>query len=179
MELSKLSQWLSPLAVVAGYFLSTIGIVQKVFSEKASAIARNASEMRQKSVKNASKRVLFYIGKRGTFQNASQMHQKCAEHLWARTPFGRYRRKWDAEISGKQRPHKFKKNARDTGRMSLGHPAGQTGVYRPVSQGFPIEKRTEKAIFAGTPAGCPRDTRPSRGFSDILCDFFSCAFSAH
>ena len=41
-----------------------------------------------------------------------------------------------------------------------------------------IEKRTEKAIFAGTPAGCPRDTRPSRGFSEILCDFFLCAFSA-
>ena len=43
---------------------------------------------------------------------------------------------------------------------------------------FTIEKRTEKGIFAGTPAGCPRDTRPSRGFSEILCDFFLCAFSA-
>ena len=39
---------------------------------------------------------------------ASKMSQKCAEHLWGRTPFGRYR---------------------------------------------------------------PRDTQPSRGFSDILCDF--------
>ena len=43
---------------------------------------------------------------------------------------------------------------------------------------FTIEKRTEKGNFAGTPAGCPRDTRPSRGFSEILCDFFLCAFSA-
>ena len=43
---------------------------------------------------------------------------------------------------------------------------------------FTIEKRTEKGIFAGTPAGCPRDTRPSRGLSEILCDFFLCAFSA-
>ena len=43
---------------------------------------------------------------------------------------------------------------------------------------FAIEKRTEKGIFAGTPAGCPRDTRPCRGFSEIFCDFFLCAFSA-
>ena len=66
-------------------------------------------------------------------------------------------------------------NPRDTGRVSLGHPAGQTGVFRPVSQGlllFAIEKRTEKGIFAGTLAGCPRDTRPSRRFSETLC-FFS------
>ena len=58
--------------------------------------------------------------------------------------------------------------------MSLGHPAGQTGVYRPVSQGCPvvtIEKLTERGIFAGTPAGCPWDIRPSRGFSEFLGDF--------
>ena len=29
----------------------------------------------------------------------------------------------------------LRKKARDTGRVSLGHPVGQTGVYRPVSQG--------------------------------------------
>ena len=34
------------------------------------------------------------------------------------------------DSSGKKRAHKLKKNARDTGRVSLGHPAGQTGVYR-------------------------------------------------
>ena len=56
------------------------GIVQKVFSEKASAIAR----MRQKCVKNASS----FIGKKGTSKMrqksvkiASKMRQKCAEHL--------------------------------------------------------------------------------------------------
>ena len=53
-----------------------LGIVQKVFSEKPSAIAR----MRQKCVRNASKWVLF-IEKRGKFQNSSEMRQKCAEHL--------------------------------------------------------------------------------------------------
>ena len=37
-----------------------------------------------------------------------------------------------------------------------------------------VEKRTEKGIFAGTPAGCPRNAPPSSpgGFSEILCDFF-------
>ena len=77
--------------------------------------------------------------------------------------------------SGKKRAHKLKKNPRDTGRVSLGHPAGQTGVYRPVSQGFPVVYY-RKTQFVGTPAGCPRDTRPSRGFSENLCDFFLCAF---
>ena len=34
-------------------------------------------------------------------------------------------------------------------------------------------------IFAGTPAECPGDTQPSRFFfSEILCDFSLCAFSA-
>ena len=51
---------------------------------------------------------------------------------------------------------------------------------------FTLEKRTGKGIFAGTLAGCPwgtlagcpSDTRPSRGFSEVLCDIFLCAFSA-
>ena len=38
--------------------------------------------------------------------------------------------------SGKKKAHKIKKDPRDTGLVSLGHPAGQTGVYRPVSQGL-------------------------------------------
>ena len=59
-----------------------------------------------------------------------------------------------------------------------GHPAGQTGVYRPVSQKFPVVYYRRTTIFAGTPAGCPRDTRTSRGFSENLCDFFLCAFFA-
>ena len=40
--------------------------------------------------------------------------------------------------SGKKRAHKLKNNPWDAGRVSLEHPAGQTGVYRPVSQGFPV-----------------------------------------
>ena len=48
-----------------------------MFSEKASVIAR----MRQKCVRKRQKCVKI----------ASKMRQKCAEHLWGRTPFGRYR----------------------------------------------------------------------------------------
>ena len=62
-----------------------IGIVQKVFSEKASAIAR----MRQKCVRDASKmrqNGSCFVGKRGTFQNASEMRQNCVKN--ARNTFG-------------------------------------------------------------------------------------------
>ena len=66
--------------------------------------------------------------------------------------------------SGKKKAHKLKKNPRDTGRVSLGHPAGQTGVYRPVSQGFPViycRKRDRKGHFC-------RDTgRVSQGHPAI------------
>ena len=58
---------------------TNLGIVQKVFSEKASAIAR----MRQKCVKNASQmrqNTSCFIGKRGTFQNASEIRQKCIKN---------------------------------------------------------------------------------------------------
>ena len=85
------------------------------------------------------------------------------------------------QYSGKKRAHKVKKIP--------GTPAGCPWDTRQDKQGstgrcpsnfllFIIEKRTERGIFAGTPAGCPRDTRPSRGFSEILCDFFLCALSA-
>ena len=37
-------------------------------------------------------------------------------------------------FSGKKEAHKLRKSSWDTGRVSLGHPAGQTGVYRPVFQ---------------------------------------------
>ena len=63
--------------------------------------SQNASEMRQKCVKNASEmrqNGSCFIGKRGTSKMrqksvkiASKLRQKCAEHLWGRTPFGRYR----------------------------------------------------------------------------------------
>ena len=79
----------------------------------------------------------------------------------------------------------IKKNPWDTGRVSLGHlaPAGQTSVYRSVSQGLPVVyyrklDRKKKGLFAGTPARCPRHTGGTNRafFSDILCDFLSCAF---
>ena len=93
LEKVCLSRNLSGLQIHAEF----INIVQKVFSEKASAIAR----MRQKCVRNASKmrqNGSCFIGKRGTSKMrqksvkiASKMRQKCAEHLSGRTPFGRYR----------------------------------------------------------------------------------------
>ena len=42
-----------------------------------------------------------------------------------------------ALLSRMKRAHKLKENPRDTGRVSLGHLAGQTAVYWPVFQGFP------------------------------------------
>ena len=83
-------------------------------------------------------------------------------------------------LSGEKRAHKLKKNPRDTGRVSLGHPAGQTGVYRPVSQGFPVRyyrKADRKGHFW-------RDTgRVSQGhpaiqgvFRNFMCFFLMCLF---
>ena len=71
--------------------------------------------------------------------------------------------------SGEQKENKRKKTLRDK--------QGSTGRCPRDFLLFAIEKRTEKGIFAGTPAGCPRDTRSSSGFSETLCDFFLCAFS--
>ena len=60
-----------------------LGIVQMVFSEKASAIARMRQEMRQKCVKNASEMrqngSLFYLEKRNV-QNASEIRQNCVKN---------------------------------------------------------------------------------------------------
>ena len=38
--------------------------------------------------------------------------------------------------------------------------------------------RCPSDFLVRTQAGYPMDNRPSRGFSETLCDFFSCAFSA-
>ena len=62
---------------------------------------RNASKMRQSGA--------CFIGKRGTFQNASKLCQKCiskkcAEHLWGRTPFRRCRMSLFGDFSGTFRP---------------------------------------------------------------------------
>ena len=62
------------------------------------------------------------------------------------------------------------RNPRDTGRVSLGHPAGQTGVYRPVSQGFLVVCSRKTGMFVG-PVGCPRDTQPSKGFQKFYVFF--------
>ena len=74
-----------------GLFYLLIGIVQKVFSEKASAIA----EMHQKCVRNASKWVLFYWERRNVPKCvgiASKLRQKCVKNAFGGgTPFGRFR----------------------------------------------------------------------------------------
>ena len=66
-----------------------VGIVQKVFSEKVLAITR----MRQKRIRNASKMRqrcakmgLVSLGKEECSKMCRKWRQKCAEHLWERTP---------------------------------------------------------------------------------------------
>ena len=64
------------------------GIVQRCFG-KGVGNSKNASEIRQKCIKNAPKWVLFYWEKRNVpkcVRNASKWREKCAEHLWERTP---------------------------------------------------------------------------------------------
>ena len=101
--------------------LHRVGVVQKVFSEKASAIAR----MRQKCVRNASKWVFFHWGKRGTFQNASEMRQKCVKNAskMRRTPLGE-NTFWTIPIemrkSGKREIHPAAHGRSQTARKELG-----------------------------------------------------------
>ena len=47
---------------------------------------------------------------------------------------------------GKRKAHKVNRNPQDTFRVSLGLPAGQTGVYQTVSQGFPVvyQRQTDR-----------------------------------
>ena len=74
--------------VLVPVWVPPIGIVQKVFSEKASAIAR----MRQKCVRNASKmrqkcvKMGLVLLERGTSKNASEIRQNCVKS--ARNTFG-------------------------------------------------------------------------------------------
>ena len=62
--------------------------------------------------------------------------------------------------------------------------AGQTGVYQPASQGFPVvycRKTDQKTFLLGHRsghAGCPTDNRPFSGLSETSSIFFLCAFSA-
>ena len=70
-------------------------------------------------------------------------------------------------FSGKKGAHKLKKNPRDTDRVSLGRPAGQTGVCRPVSRELPaiyyrkIDRK--RAFLPGHRPGVPGTPgRPGR-----------------
>ena len=67
-----------------------------------------------------------------------------------------HRRTTNQEKKGTQN----KETSRDTGRVSLEHPAGQTGVYRPVFQGLPLFAKAKLTEIGP--------------FSEILCDFFFC-----
>ena len=81
---------LRPVELLRFSPLGRIGIVQKVFSEKASTIAR----MRQKCIRNASKMrqngSKCFIGKRGIIpkcvRNASNLRQKCIKNPWKLKP---------------------------------------------------------------------------------------------
>ena len=77
--------------------------------------------------------------------------------------------------SGKKRAHKLKKNLRGTGRVSLGHPAGQTGVYRPVSQGLPViyykKNGQKRAFLPGHRPGVPGTPGHPGGFQKIYVIF--------
>ena len=72
-----------------------------IFAPRHQSVSSGPLGMHQKCVRNTSKmrqNGSCFIGKRGTSKMrqksvkiASTMRQKCAEHLWGRTPFGRYR----------------------------------------------------------------------------------------
>ena len=47
------------------------------------------------------------------------------------------------------------RKSRDTGRASLGHMAGQTVVFRPVSQRFPVVYQRRTTILPGHQPGVP------------------------
>ena len=74
----------------------------------------------------------------------------------------------DLKCNDFEKNGKLKKNTRDTGRVSLRHPAGQTGVYRPVSQGFPViyHRKTDRKglLFPGHRPGVPGTPGHPGGF---------------
>ena len=82
--------------------------------------------------------------------------------------------------SGKKKAHKLQKEGRDTSRVSLGHPAGQTGVYRPVSQELPViyyRKPERKGLFLpGHRPGVPRNPAIEGGFRNFTWFFLMCRF---
>ena len=59
------------------------------------------------------------------FQDRQNLPESCPEKTLGQPPPARVPR-----LSGKKGAHKLKKHPRDTGRVSLGHPVGQTGVKK-------------------------------------------------
>ena len=82
-------------------------------------------------------------------------------------------------FSGKKKAHRLKINPRDTGQVSLGHPAGQTGVYGPVSQKFSaIYKKNgqKRAFLPGHRPGVPGTPGHRVGFQKFYAIFLMCLF---
>ena len=111
-----------------------------------------------------------------SFQNPSLVNQvsatPCGQLSWTTTlQRNTLKYSWGIDSSQERKQaHELKKNCRDTGRVSLGHPAGQRGVYRPVSQRLWHFCRDTGRVSVGHPAveGVVRD----------LCDLFLRAFSS-
>ena len=74
-------------------------------------------------------------------------------------------------LARKEKAHKLTRNLRDTGRVSLEHPAGQTVVYRPVSQAFPVVCYRKTDILPEHRLGVPGTPGPSREFSEFYMIF--------
>ena len=80
-------------------------------------------------------------------------------------------------IRRKQKAHKLKKSPRDTGRVSMGHPAGQTGVSRAVFQGccffFCFRKTDRKGHFLWDSGRLSQGHQAVQDFffAESLCDF--------
>ena len=108
----------------------------------------------------------------GSFQNSSSRGFRGSRgfHFEKRTtPFPK---------SGKKAAHKLKKNPRNTGRVFPGHPAGQTGVYWPVSQKFPVVySKKNNCRDTGRVSQKHPALQWEWGFRNFMC-FIFCAFSA-
>ena len=87
-------------------------------------------------------------------------------------------RSFTAYNQERKEAHKLKKDPWKTGRVSLGHPAGQTGIYRPASQGFHVvysTKLKEKGVSFGRDTGRVFHGHPAVewDFRIVLCVILS------
>ena len=76
--------------------------------------------------------------------------------------------------SGKKTAHKLMCNPQVTGQVSLEHPAGQTGVYRAVSQGFLVgcfRTNDSKGHVCRDTGWVSKKNRPSSRFLEKLHPF--------